>query len=139
MIQYFDQGRPLLWLGILGLALAVVCSAVAATRGMIISPEGDLSKAISFDAAVAIYLITIALYVQFAGFTSKGRQRWMRWLVGLSLGTCIAVAWQTAVGLPVTQFSTAMLVAGALTLTWVFSLLIAARYTLSRETPHHRP
>jgi hypothetical protein len=137
MIQYFDQGRPLLWLGILGLALAVVCSAVAATRGMIISPEGDLSKAISFDAAVAIYLITIALYVQFAGFTSKGRQRWMRWLVGLSLGTCIRLAnGGRAAGNPILNSHAG---GRALTLTWVFSLLIAARYTLSRETPHHRP
>jgi len=34
--------QPLIWLGLLGIALSAVCVVIALTRGVIIPPEGDL-------------------------------------------------------------------------------------------------
>jgi len=50
-----------------------------------IPPEGDLTKAITFDAAVGIYVITIAFFVSLAAFSPRGGRCWMRWFVGLTL------------------------------------------------------
>lgn len=81
----FEQARPLLWLGILGLALAALCSVKALFEGLIIPPEGDLTKAITFDGAVGIYILTIGCLAQLAGFTPRGRRRWIGWAIGLTL------------------------------------------------------
>lgn len=83
VLGFYAQARPVLWLGILGLALAFACSAFALLYGFRIPPEGDLTKPISFDGAVGIYLLTIAVYVPFADFSERGRRRWMAWLIGL--------------------------------------------------------
>jgi hypothetical protein len=72
-------------LGLLGLALAFGCAVVAAVHGLRIAPEGDLTKAISFDGAVGIYLLSIALFVPLAGFMARGLRRWLGWMTGLIL------------------------------------------------------
>src|SRR6185295_377541 len=74
----------LLWLGIAGLTLAGVSGVVALVHGTIILPEGDLTKSMSFDAAVGIFAISLALFVPLAEFTSRGRNRWIRIVVGLT-------------------------------------------------------
>jgi uncharacterized membrane protein YidH (DUF202 family) len=84
MLKQFSQSLPLLWLGILGLLLAAVCSGIAVVHGTLIPPEGDLTKVMTFDAAVGIFLITIALFVPLAGFTERGLRRWLRTLVTLT-------------------------------------------------------
>lgn len=80
----FSQTRSLLWLGIAGVTLAGVTSVIALAHGTIILPEGDLTKSMSFDAAVGIYVITLALFVPLAEFTARGRRRWIRIVVGLT-------------------------------------------------------
>src|SRR5262252_4656452 len=80
----FSQTRSLLWLGIAGVTLAALTSVVAVVYGTIILPEGDLTKSMSFDAAVGIYVITLALFVPLAEFTPRGRRRWIRIVVGLT-------------------------------------------------------
>jgi hypothetical protein len=81
----FEQARPLLWLGMLGLTLAALCSVKALFAGLIIRPEGDLTKAITFDGAVGIYVLTIGCLASLAGFTPRGRRRWIGWAIGLTL------------------------------------------------------
>jgi hypothetical protein len=71
------------WAGFVGIALGLLCLAIAAVRGPLIPPEGDLYKAITFDIAVGIYLITLAFLVPSAGFTAKGRRRWIGWMIGI--------------------------------------------------------
>jgi len=88
----FSETRPLLWLGIAGVTLAALSGVIALAHGTIILPEGDLTKAMSFDAAVGIYVLTLALFVPLAGFTSQGRRRWIRIVVGL---TCYSFAVET--------------------------------------------
>ena len=95
----YEESRPMLWLGLLGLALAAACSVQALSTGLTLPPEGDLSKAISFDAAVGIYLLTIAVFVPLAGFSSQGRRRWLGWAVGLGLYAYSTETIQTLRGL----------------------------------------
>ena len=90
MLRYFSQSLPLFWLGITGLILAVACSGIALAHGVMVPPEGDLTKPITFNAAVGVFLITIALFVPMAGFTERGRRRWVRLLVaGTSYGFAV--------------------------------------------------
>src|SRR5438105_12221357 len=80
------ENRPLVALGALGIVAGLFCVAVFAARGGVpIPPEGDLTKPASFDIAVGIYVLTVALLLPAAGFSEKGRQRWVWWNVGLFL------------------------------------------------------
>lgn len=71
------------WAGFAGIALGLSCLAIAAVRGPLIPPEGELHKAITFDIAVGIYLVTLAFLVPSAGFSEKGRRRWIGWMIGI--------------------------------------------------------
>ena len=78
------ETRPLTVMGFVGIALGLICLAVMVARqGVPIPPEGDLNKPMSFNIAVGIYILTIALLVPSAGFSEKGKRRWVRWNVGL--------------------------------------------------------
>jgi hypothetical protein len=71
-------------MGCIGIVLGLICVAVLVARGgRPIPPEGDLTKSASFDAAIGIYAITLALLLPSAGFSDKGRRRWMWWQIGL--------------------------------------------------------
>jgi hypothetical protein len=81
--RLYAEERPLLWTAMGGLALAGASGARAILGGgWIVPPEGQLFKAASFDAAVAIYLLTVALMVPLAGFSARGRKVW-RWILVL--------------------------------------------------------
>jgi hypothetical protein len=74
----------LLWLGVTGIALGIFCLAVAAARqGVPIGIEGDLTKPGSFNVAVGIYVLTLAMVFPSARFSERGRKRWLRWSVAL--------------------------------------------------------
>jgi hypothetical protein len=77
--------RPLLWLGVLGLALSAVCIVIAGVRGVMVPPEGDLSKAITFNGAVGLFWITLGFFVPLAQFSSPGLRRWLVPVVGFTL------------------------------------------------------
>jgi len=71
-------------MGCVGIVLGLICVAVMMARGgRPIPPEGDLTKAASFDAAIGIYAITLALLLPSSGFSEKGRRRWMWWQIAL--------------------------------------------------------
>ena len=80
------ESRALTLLGAMGILLGVCCAAIFALRhGAPIPPEGDLTKAASFDIAVGIYVLTVALLLPSAGFSERGRRRWVAWNVALFL------------------------------------------------------
>jgi hypothetical protein len=56
-----------------------------ALHGPLIPPEGRLYKAVSFDIAIGIYILTIILFIPFAGFSARGRRWWRRTSVALAL------------------------------------------------------
>ena len=68
----FDAGVALL--GATGLAFAALVLAVIAVRGnTFIPPEGDLTKSLTFNAAVGIYYLTLAFFVPMARFSERRR------------------------------------------------------------------
>jgi len=70
-------------MGCVGIVLGLICVAVLVARGGApIPPEGDLTKAASFDTAIGIYAITLALLLPSAGFSDRGRRRWLWWQIG---------------------------------------------------------
>lgn len=78
------ESRPLVVMGVIGIILGLVCTVVFAMRGGApIPPEGDLTKAASFDIAIGIYIITLALLLPEAHFSPRGRRVWIWWNVGL--------------------------------------------------------
>src|SRR5438105_2884285 len=77
--------RPMVWLGLLGLVLAALCVAVAGVRGLMIPPEGDLTKAITFDVAIGLFWLTLAFIVPLARFSARGIRAWLCAVVPLSL------------------------------------------------------
>jgi len=78
--------RPVFWLGVLGIAQSGVCTAVALLHGsIVIAPEGDLTKAITFDGAVGLYWLTLGFFLPLAQLTARGLRRWVAWSVGLAI------------------------------------------------------
>jgi hypothetical protein len=94
------ETRALTAMGFVGIVLGLFCLAVMAVRqGVPIPPEGDLSKPATFNIAVGIYILTITLLVPSAGFSEKGKKRWVRWNVGLFSYAYIIETVQTFRGL----------------------------------------
>ena len=86
VLELWRRERMLVALGSAGLLLAAVCASVALVNGgWLIPPEGRLLEAAKFDAALGIYLLTLALILPLAGMTPRGRRRWLRWTLGLSI------------------------------------------------------
>jgi hypothetical protein len=81
----WSRERGLFAVGVLGVALGATGLATAVFRGRMIPPEGDLSKAASFDGALGIFLLTLAVFVGLAPFTERGRRVWSVTVMALSL------------------------------------------------------
>jgi hypothetical protein len=81
----WSRERSVFAVGVLGLVLGLIGLTAIAVRGRLIPPEGDLSKAVSFDMALGIFLLTMAAFAGFAPFTERGRRVWNGAIVALSL------------------------------------------------------
>ena len=64
------------WLGLLGVALGVLCTLIGLVRGFEVPPEGNLWETATFDAALGVFLLTQATLAPEAGFTERGQRRW---------------------------------------------------------------
>ncbi|HJS75730.1 MAG TPA: hypothetical protein VJ921_15665 [Vicinamibacteria bacterium] len=85
ILRLYAHELPLFWTGMLGIALGLICIVGMAFHGVIVEPEGNLYKAASFDIAVGLYLLTLALITKIAAFTPQGLRRFRRVLIGLAL------------------------------------------------------
>lgn len=86
VVALWHRERVVVMLGASGLLLAAVCAVVAMVNGgWVIAPEGRLLEAAKFDAALGVYLLTLALVLPLAGFSAKGRRRWVAWTCGLTV------------------------------------------------------
>lgn len=72
-------------LGALGVALAVVCLLAAVLRGVVVPPEGNLYETATFDGAVGIFMLTLAVLAPGVEWSRTGRRIWAGTLVGLTL------------------------------------------------------
>jgi hypothetical protein len=79
--------RGLVGAGLVGLLLGLVGLIVLAPHGRSIPPEGDVVKAMAFDVAVGIFLLTLALLVPLAAFSPRSRRHWCALQVWLAIGS----------------------------------------------------
>lgn len=81
--SFFQGERLLVYTGMLGLVLGAFCAGYILITGGIQAPEGDLSKALSFNVAFGIFVLTTALILPFAGFKESTRSK-IRWTIIIS-------------------------------------------------------
>lgn len=72
-------------LGFLGVGLGVLCAGWGVARGFSVVPEGNLWETATFNGAVGIFLLTLAVLAPEAGFSERGQRRWAWALVPLTL------------------------------------------------------
>lgn len=76
--QVWKEEPALVAAGVFGFVLAAICAVMIVLRGAVILPEGNVANAMSFNAALGLFLITTAFFVPLAGFSLRKRQifRW---------------------------------------------------------------
>lgn len=77
-VKFFEGEKWLVLTGLLGFLLAGVCALWIILYGGEVSPEGDLSKAFSFNAALGMFLLSTAAISPFSGMKAKSRA-FFRW------------------------------------------------------------
>ncbi|NEW09260.1 hypothetical protein GK047_25180 [Paenibacillus sp. SYP-B3998] len=84
-VQFFEGEKWLVLTGLLGVLLAVLSAAWVLLYGGAVPPNGNVTNAISFDAALGIFLISTAAIVPFSAMGAKGRVffRWSYILLAL--------------------------------------------------------
>lgn len=76
-IALFRRERVLTALSLAGFVLGAGCAAAIAVRGgEFVAPEGHLQKAMTFDVAISIYLLTLILLLPLARFSVRGLAAW---------------------------------------------------------------
>lgn len=77
-IQLYKQETWLLLTGLLGFLLAGICGIWVLLNGGPVSPDGDISKAFSFNAALGIFIVSTAIILPVSGMRprSKSIYRW---------------------------------------------------------------
>jgi hypothetical protein len=82
----FRRERALTAVAVLGIVLGIGCAIAIGVRGtQLVGAEGHLRKAMAFDIAVGIYLLTLILLLPLARFSRGGLAAWRVSLVLLTL------------------------------------------------------
>lgn len=81
----YAEERLLFCVGLMGIVLGLIGLVAMAVYGRIIPPEGFLYKAVSFDMAIGIYVLTIILLMPLAGLSARARIRWRWWSVAMTV------------------------------------------------------
>ncbi|RED52561.1 hypothetical protein DFP95_1342 [Cohnella lupini] len=84
-VRFFEGEKRLVLTGLLGFLLAGVCAVWVALYGGPVSPDGNISKAFSFNAALGIFLLSTAAIAPFSAMRARGRAffRWSYILLAL--------------------------------------------------------
>ncbi|MED1557016.1 hypothetical protein [Bacillus paramycoides] len=84
-MKLFEGEKLLVIISMLGFVLAVCIVVYIGLYGAIVFPEGDLERAFSFNAAIALFMLSIAAILPIAGLSSRKRAaiRWAFTLTGL--------------------------------------------------------
>lgn len=80
-----SEEPSLVVVGVLGLLLGGVCTVSRFVFGALIEPEGYLMKAATFDGAVGLFTITLAVLVSESGWSPRRRFVWRWGLIGMTL------------------------------------------------------
>jgi hypothetical protein len=82
----FRRERAVTAVALLGIVLGMGCAAAIGIRGSeLVGAEGHLRKAMTFDVAVGIYLLTLVMLMPLARFSPRGRVAWVVAQVALTL------------------------------------------------------
>lgn len=77
-IKFFEGEKYLVLTGLLGFLLAGICAVWVFVYGGAVAPDGNVSKALSFNAALGIFLLSTAAIAPFSAMGVKGRA-FFRW------------------------------------------------------------
>lgn len=77
-VKLFEGEKWLLLTGLLGFLLAGICAIWVLVYGGPVAPDGDVSKAFSFNAALGIFLLSTAAIIPLSGMGPKNRA-FFRW------------------------------------------------------------
>jgi hypothetical protein len=84
-IKLFEGERWFVMTGLLGLLLAAGCVIWVLLYGGAVAPDGDVSKAVSFNAALGLFILSTAAVLPFSGLGKKGRAVFRRFYIVLAL------------------------------------------------------
>ncbi|VEF49731.1 Uncharacterised protein [Bacillus freudenreichii] len=78
-VKMFEGEKGLVITGLIGFLLAALTAVFILIRGPIVLPEGNLGDAFSFNAAIGIFILSIAAILPLAGFSVR-KKKVIRWL-----------------------------------------------------------
>ncbi|MBB6670498.1 hypothetical protein H7C19_07330 [Cohnella nanjingensis] len=97
-VQLFQAEKALVLTGLLGFLLAGLCAVWVLLYGGPVGPDGDVSKAFSFNAAIGIFLLSTAMIVPSSGLGRKGKTIFRTVYVLLALYSYFAETTQNSRG-----------------------------------------
>lgn len=83
--MYFEGEKGLVATGLLGFLLAIYCAIWVIVHGGAVAPDGDIAKALSFNAALGIFLLSTAAILPFSAMGPKSRALFRWSYIGLAL------------------------------------------------------
>jgi hypothetical protein len=115
------------------LLAAATAVRAAANGSWLLGQEGRLLEAVKFDAALGIYILTLALILPFAPWTDAQRRRWVSWtivLIAYSYGVETVQAWRgidprfSTIGSPIDNIIGGVFFLAALGVLLLFAVLM---------------
>lgn len=130
-------------LGLTGVGLGAVCMMALLVRGARVPPEGNLYETATFDGAVGIFFLTLAVLASGVDWTRVGRRVWVGILVPVTLYSYGIETVQAFRGLdprfsrvagPIDQIAGGIFFLAALVIMVCF-IVVAAKYFRASATP----
>jgi len=84
-VRFFGGEMWMVLTALLGILLAGICAVWVLLNGGPVAPDGDVLKAVSFDAAIAIFLLSTAAIVPFAAMGAKSKKFFRRSIILITL------------------------------------------------------
>lgn len=89
-VKLFEGERALVFTGIFGFILSAGIAVYMFFQGAIILPEGNLKDAFSFNAAIGIYILSIAAILPLTSLNTKKRKI-VRWVFIITSFYCYTI------------------------------------------------
>lgn len=83
--RLFEEEKWLVLTGVIGFFLSAGMAVAIILRGPVVFPEGNLQDAFSFNAAIGIFILSIAAILPLAGYKERNRKVMRRLLIGAAL------------------------------------------------------
>jgi hypothetical protein len=84
-VKFFEGEKWMVLTGLLGLLIAGICAVWAILYGGPVAPNGDVLKAVSFNGALGIFLLSTAAIIPFAAMGAKSKKIFRRSQIILAL------------------------------------------------------